>query len=86
MESMKNHKNREVIVLFDEICSLCNGYMNWLIDKAPNGVYKITYIFIITTTFIRDFILRVIAKKRFKWFGVSNSCRIPSKETFSRFF
>lgn len=28
------------VVLFDGVCNLCNGYVNWLIDHDKNNVFK----------------------------------------------
>jgi predicted DCC family thiol-disulfide oxidoreductase YuxK len=28
------------VVLFDGVCNLCNGYVNWLIDHDKNNLFK----------------------------------------------
>ena len=131
-------EKKEVIVLFDGVCNMCNGYVNFLIDRdhrkilkfaslqsteakenlqnfgddntylssiiviknnsvyknsraileiflSLGGVYKVLYCFIIIPRFIRDFIYKIIAKNRYKWFGVSDTCRMPTDDIRERF-
>lgn len=28
------------VILFDGVCNLCNGYVNWLIDHDKNNLFK----------------------------------------------
>lgn len=131
-------EKKEVIVLFDGVCNMCNGYVNFLIDRdhrkilkfaslqstvakenlenfgvdntylssiiviknnsvyknsraileiflSLGGVYKVLYCFIVIPRFIRDFIYKIIAKNRYKWFGVSDTCRMPTDDIRERF-
>lgn len=126
------------LILFDGVCNLCNGSVNYIIDrdkkdvfrfaslqsdkgqevmdkfKLPKGefksfllldgeklymrstaalqvarympgAYKLLYGFIIVPKFIRDFVYNVIATNRYKWFGQSESCRIPTPELKAKF-
>lgn len=42
--------------------------------------FKLLYAFIVIPKFIRDYIYKIIAKNRYKWFGKREQCVIPSKE------
>jgi predicted DCC family thiol-disulfide oxidoreductase YuxK len=131
-------KKAEAIVLFDGVCNLCNGFVNWVIDRDPKrkvmfgslqseeakallakygesseyldsivaikndklyknsravleicltigGVYSLMGIFLIVPNFIRDAVYKWVARNRYRWFGKSESCRIPTPELKSRF-
>jgi predicted DCC family thiol-disulfide oxidoreductase YuxK len=43
------------------------------------------YIFIIIPRFIREPIYRLIARNRYRWFGIRTSCRVPTAEERDRF-
>jgi predicted DCC family thiol-disulfide oxidoreductase YuxK len=53
--------------------------------KDISGWLKIVYPFIILPVFIRDSVYNVIAKNRYKIFGKSEFCRIPSETEKSKF-
>ncbi len=40
--STKNHSNssKHPVLLFDGVCNLCNGYVQWLIKRDPKGVFR----------------------------------------------
>lgn len=50
-----------------------------------DGLWPLTYIFILVPAFIRDLFYNVIAKYRYKIFGKSDSCRYPSEDLEYRF-
>ena len=49
------------------------------------GLWPIAYILIIIPRFIRDAAYNLISKSRYRFFGQSNTCRIPSPEERHRF-
>ena len=49
------------------------------------GLWPLCYSFIIVPKFIRDGIYNWIAKNRYKWFGIKESCMIPAPEVKTRF-
>jgi predicted DCC family thiol-disulfide oxidoreductase YuxK len=49
------------------------------------GLWPLCFGFIIVPPFIRDGIYNWIAKNRYKWFGVRQSCMIPTPEVKARF-
>lgn len=44
------------------------------------GWWKLLSIFLILPAFVRDFVYYAIATRRYKWFGKSDTCRLPSKK------
>ena len=49
------------------------------------GLWPLCYGFIIVPKFIRDGIYNWIAENRYKWFGIRQSCMIPTPEVKARF-
>lgn len=45
-----------------------------------NGFYRLLYAFIIIPKFIRDGVYNIIAKNRYKWFGKTEACWLPTPE------
>lgn len=50
-----------------------------------DGIYKIISIGKILPTSLRDSIYECIARNRYRWFGKSESCRMPTPELKDRF-
>lgn len=40
-EGADRHISRHAILLFDGVCSLCNGFVNFVIDRDPEGYFKL---------------------------------------------
>lgn len=55
------------------------------IVRKLGGIWPIFYVFIIIPKFIRDSIYNLIARYRYKWFGKTENCRVPSPEIKDRF-
>lgn len=55
------------------------------ICKNLSFFWKFFYIFIIIPRPLRDFVYKVIATNRYKWFGKKDSCLIPSPDMRKRF-
>ena len=49
------------------------------------GFSKIWALFLIFPPFIRDGVYRLIAKRRYRWFGKRDSCRLPTPQEKDRF-
>jgi predicted DCC family thiol-disulfide oxidoreductase YuxK len=127
------------IVLFDGVCNLCNGSVNFIIDhdtrdrfrfaslqsergatllrehgravasppesivlvengrvfdrstaalriaRHLRGAWKLLYAFVVVPRPLRDLVYRFIASHRYRWFGRSEMCRVPSPELKARF-
>ena len=56
-----------------------------LVAKQLKGFIKLLYVFIIVPKFIRDAVYKIIAKKRYKWFGKKEACWLPAPELKSLF-
>lgn len=55
------------------------------IAEHLDGLYKIISIGKILPTSVRDFIYEYIARNRYRWFGKTESCKMPSPELKERF-
>lgn len=53
--------------------------------KKLRGAWQLLYLFLAIPRPLRDFFYEIIARNRFKWFGIKESCRIPSQEERKRF-
>ena len=125
------------VILFDGVCNLCNGFVNFVIDRDRKGVFKfaslqsqlaenllkdvpkadrlksivvikkekiftksrgaleilknlsfpsnLLYVFILVPWFIRDWFYDRIARNRYRWFGRTDECRIPTEDIKERF-
>jgi predicted DCC family thiol-disulfide oxidoreductase YuxK len=50
-----------------------------------DGLWPLMYGFIIVPKFLRDVVYKLIAKNRYRWFGIREKCMIPTPEVRSRF-
>ena len=50
-----------------------------------NSVWRYLYILIIIPRFMRDMVYDFIAKRRYKWYGKSETCMVPTPELQERF-
>jgi len=55
------------------------------IAKHLDGAWPLLYAFMIVPKFIRDRVYDLIAKNRYKWFGKTEACWIPTPELKARF-
>lgn len=55
------------------------------LTKYLKGLYPLLYAFIVVPPFIRNPIYDFIAKNRYKWFGKSDTCMMPDKNSANRF-
>ncbi len=49
------------------------------------GAWRLAAILYIFPRFIRDFVYSIVARNRYRWFGVQDVCWIPTPELKSRF-
>lgn len=128
------------VVLFDGVCNLCNGTVQFILDRdrakhfqfaalqseagarvlaahgrGPvtgdpdsvilveggalyehsdaalrvarrlGGVWSLLYALVVVPRFVRDAVYRFIARNRYRWFGRTETCRIPTPELRARF-
>lgn len=55
------------------------------ICKHLSGAWKMFYVLMIIPTPIRDFVYRIIAQNRYRWFGKRESCMLPDASVKERF-
>ncbi|MFS1512097.1 thiol-disulfide oxidoreductase DCC family protein [Chengkuizengella sp. SCS-71B] len=130
--------NKTSILLFDGVCNLCNGVVQFILPRDLRGnikfaslqsnagqkflkqynlntkeistivliqgnkaytkstaalrlclllkkLWPILFAFILIPKSIRDVVYDIIAKNRYRWFGKSEQCLIPSKEHREKF-
>ncbi|MCI0570397.1 MAG: thiol-disulfide oxidoreductase DCC family protein [Myxococcaceae bacterium] len=127
------------VVLFDGVCNLCNGAVNFIIDRDPEahfhfaslqspagtalmeghglkvqeepesivlleagqlfvrstaalriarhlrGAWRLLYLLVLVPRPLRDAAYRFIARHRYRWFGRTEACRVPTPELKARF-
>jgi len=96
--SLQSDAARDILLQFqlenselDSIIFIENGKIYQKSDailkivKHLNGIWKISYAFIIIPKIIRDYVYTTIAKNRYRWFGKREVCMIPTKELQMRF-
>jgi predicted DCC family thiol-disulfide oxidoreductase YuxK len=55
------------------------------IARHLRGPTKLLHAFVIVPRFLRDAVYRLIARNRYRWFGKSEQCIVPSPSVRSRF-
>lgn len=55
------------------------------IARHLRGFWKLFYVFVIVPRPLRDLVYRFIAHHRYRWFGKSEQCRVPTPELRARF-
>ncbi len=53
--------------------------------KELSGGWPLLYGLIIVPAVLRDFVYRLVAKNRYRWFGKKESCMVPTPEIRSLF-
>lgn len=56
-----------------------------LVARKLGGIISLLYGFIIVPAFIRNLLYKIVAKNRYKWFGRTAECMMPTSELQSRF-
>jgi predicted DCC family thiol-disulfide oxidoreductase YuxK len=79
------HPNMNSLVLIDEDTCYFESTAALKICKQLNGFWKFMYIFIIVPAPIRNFVYRIIAKNRYKWFGHTQSCPVYPPDVRKKF-
>lgn len=53
--------------------------------KYLPGIWSLGQIFLIVPAFLRDKVYNLIARNRYRWFGKTEQCRLPTPEERARF-
>jgi predicted DCC family thiol-disulfide oxidoreductase YuxK len=81
-----NHKDQlNTIILIDGNKIFLRSDAALRIAKHLSGLWPVLYGLKIIPRFIRDYVYGIIAKNRYKWFGKSQQCMIPSPSLINRF-
>ena len=85
-QTAKTKLPKELLADLKTMALLKNGrvYTNsdaaFEVMKTIGGIFSLLYIFKFIPRFIRDAVYDFISKNRIRWFGQSESCRMPTKE------
>ncbi len=80
-----DNKSIDTVILIEEGKIYTHSTAAIRICKKLSGAWPLLYCLIIFPRFIRDWQYKFVAKRRYAWFGKSETCRIPSageKELF----
>lgn len=55
------------------------------ISRKLKGIWKVFYLLIIIPKPVRDFVYKIVAKNRYKFFGKREACRVPTEEERRKF-
>jgi predicted DCC family thiol-disulfide oxidoreductase YuxK len=79
-------KNIDSVILYEPgIAYYYKSNAAFEIAKSLGGFFLIGIVFRIIPTSIRNLIYDFIAKNRYKWFGKTDSCSIPTEELQAKF-
>ncbi len=73
------------VILIDEGTFYTKSTAALKIIKEFGGFWKPLYAFIMVPKMVRDLFYDVIANNRYRWFGRTDSCRVPNSELQERF-
>ena len=80
LDELKNQDKQDSVVLVHK--GIKYNYSNAVIKSLIliGGIYKLAALLFIFPKSLRDFVYKIIAKNRYKWFGKHNTCpTLPEK-------
>jgi len=83
--SMSSVEEQGSIILWEEGKISYRSTAVLRIAKKLSGLWPLLYVFILVPPFIRDGIYNFIAKNRYRWWGKTDTCMVPSKVWLNRF-
>ena len=83
--SSQRHEGGDSVILVENGKVYDRSTAALRIARQLSGVVKLLYVFIIVPRPIRDFVYKIIAKNRYRWFGKQDACWMPTKELKARF-
>jgi predicted DCC family thiol-disulfide oxidoreductase YuxK len=78
-------KNLSSVILMENGIVYTQSTAALRILKQMSGLYPLLYAFIIVPSFIRDAVYKWVARNRYKWFGKTEYCMVPTPELKARF-
>jgi len=85
VEKINNFQDRESILYIENKILYTESEAVIRIFNRIGGLWKIAMIFLIIPSVVRNFFYRLIARNRYKIFGVLDSCELPGPEYAGRF-
>lgn len=73
------------IILIENDMAYTHSTAALKIAKSLGGILSAAYVFIIIPKPIRDFFYKLFAKNRYKFFGKTEECMIPTPEVRAKF-
>ena len=84
-EAKEDAKDLETILFFDNGKIYKRSTAVLRILSQLGGVWSLARIFLLVPSVVRDAVYSWIANNRYKWFGKSDACRLPTKEEREKF-
>src|ERR1043165_7039174 len=78
-------KYLDTVILDDEGKVYTESDVALEVARHIGGVYTLAVALYIFPRFIRNFVYRIIARNRYRWFGKQESCRVPTPELKAKF-
>ena len=73
------------IILIENDKTYMHSTAGLRIWKGLGGIWSLAYVFIIVPAFIRDFFYKLFAKYRYRLFGRTEACMLPTPDVRERF-
>lgn len=81
-----NNQTEDYLILFKNGKIYHRSTAVLKIASKLSGLWPLFYFFIMVPPFIRDAAYNYIAKKRYKWFGTSDNCKLTAADSQKDYF
>ncbi|MFN0279938.1 MAG: thiol-disulfide oxidoreductase DCC family protein [Pyrinomonadaceae bacterium] len=78
-------KDIDSVILLEDGRAFTHSTAGLRIARNLGGIYSLSYAFIIIPAFIRDWAYKLFAKYRYRLFGRTDACMIPTQDVKERF-
>ena len=78
-------KDVDSVILIENKQAFMHSTAGLRIARNLSGIYSLSYVFIIIPAFIRDWAYKLFAKYRYRLFGRTDACMIPTLDVKERF-
>lgn len=75
----------ESVILIDQDGFYTKSAAILKVLRLLGGIWRLLYVFVLIPRPIRDFLYDFIARRRYRWFGKRDQCRIPTAHEQERF-
>lgn len=73
------------VVLVEDGATYTHSTAALRIARHLRAPYRWSVVFFVVPRLVRDAVYRFVAKNRYRWFGKSETCRVPTPELRARF-